>query len=83
MKRYDYLIVGSGLSGAAFAYKASAGGKKCLVLEKRHHLGGYIYSEVMNGIPVHKIVRLAQYEYYFMAPVIENALSFFSSERDI
>ncbi len=51
---YDYLIVGSGLYGAAFAYKARKEGKKCLVIEKREHLGGNLYCECIDGINVHK-----------------------------
>lgn len=54
MKKYDYVIVGSGLFGACFAYEMSKIGKKCLVIEKRSHIGGNIYTEVMDGIPVHK-----------------------------
>jgi UDP-galactopyranose mutase len=54
MKRYDYLIVGAGLFGAAFAYKAKHQGKKCLVIDKREHLGGNLYCENVNGINVHK-----------------------------
>lgn len=53
-KQYDYLIVGSGLYGATFAYKANQNGKKCLVIDKRHHLGGNIYCENIEGINVHK-----------------------------
>lgn len=53
-KKYDYLIVGSGLFGAIFAYEANQRGKKCLVLEKRNHIGGNIYTEDVNGINVHK-----------------------------
>lgn len=53
-KQYDYLIVGSGLFGATFAYKAKRQGKKCLVIEKRSHLGGNIYCENIEGINVHK-----------------------------
>ena len=52
--KYDYLIVGSGLYGATFAYKAKELGKKCLVIEKRPHLGGNIYCESIEGINVHK-----------------------------
>ncbi len=51
---YDYLIVGSGLFGATFAYKAQQVGKKCLVIDKRPHLGGNIYCENVEGINVHK-----------------------------
>ena len=54
MKRYDYLIVGSGLFGATFAHKATAAGKKCLVIDKRTHLGGNVYCELTEGINVHK-----------------------------
>lgn len=51
---YDYLIVGSGLFGATFAHMAKKQGKKCLVMEKRPHLGGNIYCENIEGINVHK-----------------------------
>lgn len=54
MKAYDYLIVGSGLYGATFAYKAHQQGKKCLVIDKRSHLGGNVYCENIEGINVHK-----------------------------
>ncbi len=52
--KYDYLIVGSGLFGATFAYKAKQAGKKCLVIDKRPHLGGNVYCEQTEGINVHK-----------------------------
>ena len=54
MKPYDYLIIGSGLFGATFAYRAKQAGKKCLVIDKRPHLGGNIYCENIEGINVHK-----------------------------
>lgn len=54
MKRYDYLIVGSGLFGSIFAYEANKIGKKCLVIDKRYHIGGNIYCENIEGINVHK-----------------------------
>ena len=54
MTHYDYLIVGSGLFGATFAYKAKQAGKTCLVIDKRAHLGGNVYCEQMQGINVHK-----------------------------
>ena len=54
MKQYDYLIVGSGLFGATFAYFAKSQGKKCLVIDKRSHLGGNVYCENIEGINVHK-----------------------------
>ena len=53
-KKYDYLIVGSGLFGATFAYRAKQAGKKCLVIDKRPHLGGNVYCENIEGINVHK-----------------------------
>lgn len=52
--KYDYLIVGSGLFGSIFAYEANKVGKKCLVIEKRSHIGGNIYTENVEGIQVHK-----------------------------
>lgn len=54
MCKFDYLIVGSGLFGATFAHLATKQGKKCLVIEKRPHLGGNIYCENIEGINVHK-----------------------------
>lgn len=51
---YDYLIIGSGLYGATFAYLARKAGKKCLVIDKRAHFGGNIYCENIDGIHVHK-----------------------------
>ena len=54
MANYDYLIVGSGLYGATFAYKARKAGKRVLVIEKRPHLGGNVYCENLEGINVHK-----------------------------
>ena len=54
MEHYDYLIVGSGLFGATFAYRAKQAGKTCLVIDKRPHLGGNVYCENVEGINVHK-----------------------------
>ena len=54
MKQYDYLIVGAGLFGSTFAYFARKRGKRCLVIDKRPHLGGNIYCEEKEGIHVHK-----------------------------
>ena len=51
---YDYLIVGSGLFGATFAYKARQMGRTCLVVERRKHLGGNVYCENVEGINVHR-----------------------------
>lgn len=53
-KKYDYLIVGSGLFGSVFAYEAKKANKKCLVVERRSHIGGNIYCENIEGINVHK-----------------------------
>lgn len=54
MQKIDYLIVGSGLYGATFAYFAHQAGKKCIVIDKRSHLGGNVYCENIEGINVHK-----------------------------
>ena len=54
MKEYDYLIVGSGLFGSTFANLAKKDGKKVLVIERREHIGGNVYTEIIEGINVHK-----------------------------
>lgn len=54
MKKYDYILVGSGLYSGVFAWFAKQKGKKCLVLEKRYHIGGNVYCENTEGIHVHK-----------------------------
>lgn len=54
MKQYDFLIVGAGLYGATFAHLAHKQGKRCLVIDKRSHLGGNVYCENVEGINVHK-----------------------------
>lgn len=54
MKQYDYLIVGAGLYGATFAYRAHQAGKRCLVIDKRPQVGGNLYCEEVEGIHVHK-----------------------------
>ncbi|MBD5197417.1 MAG: UDP-galactopyranose mutase [Bacteroidales bacterium] len=54
MAQYDYLIVGSGLAGATMAYKLNQAGKRCLMVEKRDHIGGNIYTENIDGINVHR-----------------------------
>lgn len=51
---YDYLIVGAGLFGATFAHEATASGLKCLVIDRRPHIGGNVYCENIEGINVHK-----------------------------
>lgn len=54
MKKYDYLVVGAGLFGAVFANLANKSGKKCLVIDKREHVGGNVYTQNIDGINVHK-----------------------------
>lgn len=54
MKHYDYLIVGAGLFGAVFAHEAKRAGKSVLVVDKRPHIGGNVYTEDIEGIHVHK-----------------------------
>ena len=54
MKQYDYLIVGAGLFGAVFAQQATKAGKSCLVIDKRDHIAGNIYTENVEGINVHR-----------------------------
>ena len=54
MEKYDYLIIGSGLFGATYAYRAKKKGKRCLVIDKRPQLGGNVYCENIDGINVHK-----------------------------
>lgn len=54
MKEYDYLIVGAGLFGSIFAYEMTKQGCKCLVIDKRKHIGGNCYTETIAGINVHK-----------------------------
>ena len=51
---FDYLIVGAGLFGAVFAHEAAIRGKKCLVIDKRNHVAGNVYTEVIEGIDIHK-----------------------------
>ena len=52
--KYDYLIVGAGLFGAVFAHEMTKQGKKCLVIDKRDHIAGNVYTEKVEGIHVHK-----------------------------
>lgn len=82
---YDYLIVGSGLFGAVFAHEAKKAGKKCLVIEKREHIGGNVYTENVEGIQVHKygahifhtsdtkvwdyVNQFAEFNHYINSPV--------------
>ena len=54
MAQYDYLIVGAGLTGAVFAHEAKKAGKSCLVIDKRDHIAGNVYTRKVNGINVHE-----------------------------
>lgn len=54
MSEYDYLIVGAGLFGCVFAHEMAKAGKKCLVIDRRSHIGGNCYTENVNGINVHR-----------------------------
>ena len=68
MKQYDYLIVGAGLYGAVFAHEAKKAGKRCLVLDKRGHIAGNIYTEPVEGINVQRYggqPRLQSYSLHF------------------
>lgn len=85
MKKYDYLIVGAGLFGSVFAYEATQKGKKCLVVDKRAHIGGNVYTENIEGITVHKygahifhtknkkvwdyVNKFAEFNHYINSPV--------------
>ena len=53
-KKYDYLVVGAGLFGAVFAHEMALAGKRCLVIDKRSHIGGNVYTENVDGIQVHR-----------------------------
>ena len=54
MAQYDYLIVGAGLFGCVFAHEANKAGKRCLVIERRAHIGGNAYTERLDGIDIHR-----------------------------
>ena len=54
MAQYDYLIVGAGLYGAVFAQQAKQAGRRCLVVERRAHIAGNVYTEEVQGIQVHR-----------------------------
>lgn len=85
MKHYDYLIVGAGLFGSVFAHEMTKKGASCLVIEKRNHVGGNIYTEDIEGINVHKygahifhtsdkevwdyVNTLAEFNHYINSPV--------------
>jgi len=81
MKQYDYLIVGSGLFGATFAYSAKQMGKRSLVIDKRPHLSGNIYYENIEGIKVQNYGaelwgRITHCSYYRVSPLLPVALTF-------
>lgn len=83
--QYDYLIVGAGLFGSVFAHEAKKRGKRCLVIDRRSHIGGNIYTEEIEGIQVHKygahifhtsnkrvwdyVNQYAEFNHYINAPV--------------
>lgn len=83
--QYDYLIVGAGFFGAVFAREATNLGKTCLVIDKREHIGGNCYTELVEGIPVHRygahifhtsnrevweyVNRLAEFNNYVNSPI--------------
>ena len=83
--KYDYLIVGAGLFGAVFAHEAGKKGKKCLVVDRRNHIGGNIYTEEIEGIQVHRygahifhtsnkevweyVNRFAEFNHYINSPI--------------
>lgn len=81
-KEYDLLIVGVGIYGATYAYKAKKEGKRCLVIDQRPHLGGNIYCDLKykeladqeKGVIFGG--RLAEYKYYDIAPIIEKVMNF-------
>lgn len=82
---YDYLIVGTGLYGSVFAFEMKKAGKKCLVIDKRNHIGGNIYTREERGIQVHKygahifhtssrriwdyVNQFAEFNHYINSPV--------------
>jgi UDP-galactopyranose mutase len=57
-KKYDYLIVGAGLYGAVFAHEATKKGKKCLVIDRRNHIGGNVFTREIEEIQVHEYCDL-------------------------
>ncbi len=83
--KYDYLVVGAGLFGAVFAYEMKKAGKTCLVIDKREHIAGNIYTKEQEGIQVHKygahifhtsnkkvwdyVNQFAEFNHYINAPV--------------
>ena len=54
MEKFDFLVVGAGLFGSVFAHEARRRGKRCLVIDRRHHIGGNTYCENVDGINVHR-----------------------------
>ena len=92
--RYDYLVVGAGLFGAVFASEMTKCGKKCLVIDRRAHVAGNIYTEDMEGIQVHKygahifhtsnpviwnyVNQFAEFNNYINCPIYNNRIKFYS-----
>ena len=76
-KHYDYLIVGAGLFGSVFSYEMRLKGKTCLVIDKRDHLAGNIYTREVRGIQVH------EYGHIFSIPRIERSGIMCSSLRSL
>ena len=82
---YDYLIVGAGLYGAVFAHELAKHGRRCLVIDRRNHIAGNIYTENIAGIQVHKygahifhtsdkeiweyVHRFAEFNHYINSPI--------------
>lgn len=83
--KYDYLVVGAGFFGSVFAHEAQKQGKTCLVIDKRSHIGGNCYTEMVEGIPVHRygahifhtsnkevwnyVNELAEFNHYVNSPI--------------
>ncbi len=76
-KHYDYLIVGAGLFGSVFSYEMRQKGKTCLVIDKRDHLAGNIYTREVRGIQVHDMGHI------FSIPRIERSGIMCSSLRSL
>ncbi|HDZ8839862.1 TPA: NAD(P)-binding protein [Aeromonas veronii] len=72
-KKYDYLIVGCGLYGATFANQMKNNEKRCLIIDKREHIGGNVYCEQQHGVTVHKYgVMIKRYGNLFVLTLIWN-----------
>jgi UDP-galactopyranose mutase len=85
MKKHDYLIVGSGLFGSIFAHEATKRGKTCIIVEKRNHVGGNVYTEEVEDIDIHKygphifhtanksvwnyMTQFAEFNHFILSPI--------------